>query len=149
MMMIVGEPDQAFHFAATPNQGVGLARLEFIISNYVRIHPLALVHYQHLQDKRAKQQIAKITAHEPDKLKYFVDHLAYGIARIAAAFYPNDVIVRLSDFKTSEYASLIGGKAFEPEERNPMIGWRGASRYYDPKYRQGFDLECRALKKVG
>ena len=148
MMMIVGEPDQAFHFAATPNQGVGLARLEFIISNYVRIHPLALVHYQHLQDKRAKQQIAKITAHEPDKLKYFVDHLAYGIARIAAAFYPNDVIVRLSDFKTSEYASLIGGKAFEPEERNPMIGWRGASRYYDPKYRQGFDLECRALKKV-
>ncbi|MFA4873543.1 MAG: phosphoenolpyruvate synthase [Patescibacteria group bacterium] len=148
MMMIVGEPDQAFHFAATPNRGVGLARLEFIISNYVRIHPLALVHYQHLQDKRAKQQIAKITAHEPDKLKYFVDQLSYGIARIAAAFYPNDVIVRLSDFKTSEYASLIGGKAFEPEERNPMIGWRGASRYYDPKYMPGFALECRALKKV-
>ena len=148
MMMIVGEPDQAFHFAATPNQGVGLARLEFIISNYVRIHPLALVHYGHLKDKRAQQQIAKITAHEPDKLKYFVDQLAYGIARIAAAFYPNDVIVRLSDFKTSEYASLIGGREFEPEERNPMIGWRGASRYYDPKYMPGFALECRALKKV-
>ncbi|MEW6610205.1 MAG: phosphoenolpyruvate synthase [Patescibacteria group bacterium] len=148
MMMIVGEPDQAFHFASIPNQGVGLARLEFIISNYVRIHPLALVHYGRLKDKRAQREIAKITAYEHDKQKYFVDQLAYGIARIAAAFHPRDVIVRLSDFKTSEYASLIGGKEFEPEERNPMIGWRGASRYYDPNYMPGFALECRALKKV-
>jgi len=148
MMMIVGEPEQAFGFAQIPNDGVGLARLEFIISNYVRIHPLALVRYRTLKDKSAQRQIANITAYEKDKRKYFVDQLSFGIARIAAAFYPRDVIVRLSDFKSSEYASLIGGKEFEPDERNPMIGWRGASRYYDPKYRPGFNLECAALKKV-
>ena len=148
MMMIVGEPEQALGFAAIPNDGVGLARLEFIISNYVRIHPLALINFKKLKDTAAQREIAKITAFEPDKLTYFVNQLAYGIARIGAAFYPRDVIVRMSDFKSSEYASLIGGKEFEPDERNPMIGWRGASRYYDPRYRPGFELECAALKKV-
>ncbi|OGL77523.1 phosphoenolpyruvate synthase [Candidatus Uhrbacteria bacterium RIFCSPHIGHO2_12_FULL_54_23] len=148
MMMIVGEPEQAFSFAQIPNQGVGLARLEFIISNYVRIHPLALLNLSRLKDARARAAIARLTRAEPNKPKYFVDQLAYGIARIGAAFWPHDVIVRLSDFKSNEYASLIGGREYEPEERNPMIGWRGASRYYDPKYRAGFALECAALKKV-
>lgn len=148
MMMIVGEPEQAFGFSFIPNDGVGLARLEFIISNYVRIHPLALINFHRLRDRAAKRQIENLTSHEANKTTYFVNQLAYGIARIGAAFYPHDVIVRMSDFKSSEYASLIGGAEFEPDERNPMIGWRGASRYYDPRYRPGFDLECRALKKV-
>ena len=133
MMMIVGEPDQAFSFAQIPNQGVGLARLEFIISSYVKIHPLALLHYPRLKDKRAKKQIDALTAHEPNKPRYFVNELAYGIARIGAAFYPHDVIVRLSDFKSNEYASLVGGREYEPEERNPMIGWRGASPPFHPQ----------------
>jgi pyruvate,water dikinase len=131
-----------------PNDGVGLAREEFIISSAIQVHPLALIQFDQLPAGPAKEQIAQLTqayAHKPD---YFVDRLAEGVGRIAAAFYPKEVIVRLSDFKTNEYAGLLGGEAFEPKEENPMIGFRGASRYYDPRYREGFLLECRAMKKV-
>jgi len=148
MMMIVGEPDQAFNFSFIPNDGVGLAREEFIVSNYIKIHPQALLDYKKLTDKKVKKQIDEITAGFPDKKQFYIDKLAEGIARITAAFYPKDVIVRLSDFKTNEYANLIGGTAYEPKEENPMLGWRGASRYYDPKFIDIFKLECQALKKV-
>ena len=148
IMMNVGEPEQSFGFSFIPNDGVGLAREEFIINNYIKIHPLALIHYSRLGDKKVKKQIDKITIGYKNKVGFYVDKLAEGIARIAAAFYPKDVIVRFSDFKTNEYANLIGGRQFEPREDNPMIGWRGASRYYSPAFRPAFDLECRALKKV-
>ncbi len=148
IMMNVGDPDNAFALSFLPNDGVGLAREEFIFSNFIRIHPLALINYQKLKDKRAKKQIAEITRGYTKKADYCVDKLAEGMARIAAAFYPHDVIVRLSDFKTNEYATLIGGKEFEPKEENPMLGWRGASRYYSKEYKQGFKLECEAFKKV-
>lgn len=148
MMMIVGEPDQAFNFSFIPNDGVGLAREEFIVSNYIKIHPQALLDYKGLTDKKVKKQIDEITAGYADKKQFYIDKLAEGIARIAAAFYPKDVIVRLSDFKTNEYANLIGGLNYEPKEENPMLGWRGASRYYDPKFIDIFKLECQALKKV-
>ncbi len=148
MMMIVGEPDQAFNFSFIPNDGVGLAREEFIVSNYIKIHPQALLDYKKLTDKKVKKQIDEITAGYADKKQFYIDKLAEGIARIAAAFYPKDVIVRLSDFKTNEYANLIGGLNYEPKEENPMLGWRGASRYYDPKFIDIFKLECQALKKV-
>ncbi len=148
IMMNVGNPETAMLESFIPNEGVGLAREEFIISNYIRIHPLALLNYDRLKDQIAKRQIARLTAAYPDKAQYFVDKLAEGIATIAASFYPKDVIVRLSDFKSNEYANLIGGRAYEPSESNPMIGWRGASRYYDPQYLPAFRLECRALLKV-
>ncbi len=148
MMMIVGEPDQAFNFSFIPNDGVGLAREEFIVSNYIKVHPQALLNYSKLTDKKVKKQIDEITAAYDDKKQFYVDKLAEGIARISAAFYPKDVIVRLSDFKTNEYANLIGGSEYEPKEENPMLGWRGASRYYDPKFIDVFKLECKALKKV-
>jgi len=148
IMMNVGEPDGAFALSFIPNDGVGLAREEFIFTNFVKIHPLALVNYKNLEDKKAKEKISALTAGYEDKTKYCVDKLAEGFAFIVSAFYPNDVIVRLSDFKTNEYATLIGGQAFEPKEENPMIGWRGASRYYDPQYKPGFKLECEAIKKV-
>ncbi|RME53902.1 phosphoenolpyruvate synthase [Candidatus Woesearchaeota archaeon] len=148
IMMNVGNPSLAFELSFLPNKGVGLAREEFIINSYIKIHPLALLHYETLKDEEAKRSIAELTAGYPDKTRYFIDKLAEGIATIAAAFHPKPVIVRLSDFKTNEYANLIGGKEFEPNEDNPMIGWRGASRYYDPKYKEGFALECQALKKV-
>ncbi|MGB0757418.1 MAG: phosphoenolpyruvate synthase [Patescibacteria group bacterium] len=148
MMMIVGEPDQAFNFSFIPNDGVGLAREEFIVNTYIKIHPQALLDYKSLKDKKVIKQIDQITAGYDDKKQFYVDKLAEGIARIAAAFYPKDVIVRLSDFKTNEYANLIGGTAYEPEEENPMLGWRGSSRYYDPKFIEVFKLECQALKKV-
>lgn len=148
IMMNVGEPDQAFTLSFTPNDGVGLAREEFIINNSIKIHPLALIHFDKLQDKKAKAKIAELTGGYNNKPQFFIDKLAYGIAMIGAAFYPKDVIVRLSDFKTNEYANLIGGREFEPKEDNPMIGWRGASRYYDPKYEAAFRLECKAFKKV-
>jgi pyruvate,water dikinase len=121
---------------------------EFVVNTYIKAHPLALINYPNLQDKKAKREIEKLTegwSHKPD---FFVDKLAQGMAIIAAAFYPKPVIVRLSDFKSNEYANLIGGKEFEPIEANPMIGWRGASRYYDPKYAPAFELECKALKRV-
>jgi pyruvate,water dikinase len=148
IMMNVGNPSEAFSLAAIPNDGVGLARLEFIIANHIKVHPLALIHFDKLQDADVKDQIALLTHLYEDKPSYFVDKLAQGIATIAAAFYPKPVVVRLSDFKSNEYANLLGGKQFEPDEENPMIGWRGASRYYDEKYRDGFALECQALKRV-
>ncbi|MDZ4345825.1 MAG: PEP/pyruvate-binding domain-containing protein [Candidatus Binatia bacterium] len=148
IMMNVGVPREAFALALVPNSGVGLAREEFIIANFIKIHPLALLNYPKLKDKEAIKKIDTITKGYDNKAQYFVDQLAWGMGRIAAAFYPNDVIVRASDFKTNEYATLIGGAEFEPEESNPMIGWRGASRYYDPKYKAAFQLECKAFKKL-
>jgi pyruvate, water dikinase len=148
VLMNVGNPDEAFGLAAMPNDGVGLARLEFIIANQIQAHPLALIHFDELEDEWAKAQIAELTALYPHKPDFFVTKLAQGVATIAAAFYPKPVIVRLSDFKSNEYANLLGGKPFEPHEENPMIGWRGASRYYDDRYRQGFALECQAMKRV-
>lgn len=148
IMMNVGDPDNAFTFSAIPNDGVGLAREEFVFSNFIKVHPMALVNYNKLKDKKTKEKIKQITLGYKDKKQYCVDKLAEGIAFIAAGFTGKDVILRLSDFKTNEYATLIGGKEFEPEEENPMLGWRGASRYYDPKYKQGFKLECLAIKKV-
>ena len=148
IMMNVGDPDNAFTFAAIPNDGVGLAREEFIFSNFIKVHPMALINYGKLKDKKAKKKIKELTIGYKDKKQYCVDRLAEGMAFIASSFYPNDVIVRLSDFKTNEYATLIGGKEFEPKEENPMLGWRGASRYYDPKFKAGFKLECQAIKKA-
>jgi pyruvate,water dikinase len=148
IMMNVGNPDQAFKLSQLPNDGVGLARVEFIISSSIQIHPLALTRLAALPAGPARQRIEELTRGYADKAEYFVDRLAEGVAQIAAAFYPKDVIVRLSDFKTNEYAGLLGGAAFEPKEENPMIGFRGASRYYDDRYREGFLLECRAYKKA-
>ncbi len=147
IMMNIGEPDLAFSNSFIPNDGVGLARLEFIINNTIRIHPLALINFNK-QDQKTKRKIEKITGDYKNKKEFFVNELAEGVGRICAAFYPKPVIVRLSDFKTNEYANLIGGQAYEPEESNPMIGWRGASRYYSKEFRPAFDLECEALKKV-
>jgi len=147
VMMNVGNPDEAFSLSFLPNDGIGLARIEFIISSAIGVHPLALVRYAQL-DARSRAEVDRLTASYADKPAYFVDKLAEGIATIAAAFHPKDVIVRLSDFKSNEYARLAGGAAFEPAEENPTIGFRGASRYYDERYRDGFALECRALKKV-
>lgn len=148
VMMNLANPEEAFALSFTPNDGVGLARMEFIISTYIKIHPLALIDFDTLADATAKAEIEKLTAGYTDKPQFFVDKLAQGVAMIAAAFYPKDVILRLSDFKTNEYANLIGGKAYEPAEENPMLGFRGASRYYHPRYQAGFALECRAVKKV-
>ncbi len=147
IMMNVGMPEQAFALSFLPNSGVGLAREEFIINSYIKIHPLALINYNKVEDPQTKKQIDNLTFGYDDKTEFFVDKLSQGIATIAAAFWPNDVIVRLSDFKSNEYANLIGGKDFEPKEENPMIGWRGASRYYS-KYAPAFALECKALLKV-
>ncbi len=148
VMMNVGNPEEAFSLSMIPNDGVGLAREEFIITTYIKIHPLALLDYEKLEAGPVRTQIHDLTVAYADKSQFFVDKLAQGIAMIAAAFYPKDVILRLSDFKTNEYANLIGGKAYEPTEENPMLGFRGASRYYNPRYRAGFALECRAVKKV-
>jgi len=148
IMMNVGQPDIAFASSFIPNDGVGLAREEFIINNHIQIHPLALLHFNKLKDKKAKKKITELTAGYKDKSQYFIDKLAEGVAQIAAAFYPKEVIFRLSDFKSNEYANLVGGKQFEPIESNPMIGWRGASRYYAKEYQAAFVLECKALAKA-
>jgi pyruvate, water dikinase len=149
ILMNVGNPEQAFGFAGYPADGVGLARLEFIIANHIKAHPLALMKFDELEDLEAKAEIAELTKlYEGDRAQFFVDKLARGVAMIAAAFYPKPVVVRMSDFKTNEYAGLLGGRQFEPKEENPMIGWRGASRYYDPNYREAYALECKALKIV-
>lgn len=147
-MLIISDPGKAFQLSFYPNKGVGLLRMEFIINNSIRIHPMALVKYDTLADAAAKEQIALLTTGYNDKQQYFIDKLAQAVATIAAAFYPKDVIVRMSDFKTNEYAHLLGGKDFEPEEENPMLGFRGASRYYHPLYKDGFRLECLAIKKA-
>ncbi len=148
VMLNLANPEEAFARSFLPNDGVGLARMEFIVSNHIKIHPCALLDYDQLADPAAKAEIATLTGAYDDKPAYFVDRLAQGVAMLAAAFYPKDVILRLSDFKTNEYANLIGGKAYEPVEENPMLGFRGASRYYHPRYQAGFALECRAAKKV-
>lgn len=148
IMMNIGSPDHAFQYSMIPNDGVGLAREEFIIDSHIKIHPLALLHFDAVKDQDTRNVINELTKGYDDKAEYFIDKLAEGIGVLGAAFYPNDVIIRFSDFKTNEYANLIGGTQFEPEENNPMIGWRGASRYYSDAYREAFELECRALKRV-
>ncbi|ASU34766.1 phosphoenolpyruvate synthase [Mucilaginibacter xinganensis] len=146
--LIIGDPDQAFQLSLYPNDGVGLMRMEFIISNYVKIHPMALVNFERVTEETERLEINNLTLLYQDKRQYFIDKLSQGVATIAAAFYPKEVIVRMSDFKTNEYAGLLGGRYFEPEEENPMIGFRGASRYYNERYREGFRLECEAMKVV-
>jgi pyruvate,water dikinase len=148
IMMNLGNPEQAFGLSRIPNDGVGLARLEFIINTAIQAHPLALLHPERISDRGERRRIEELIATAADGAEFFVDRLAQGVATIAAAFYPKDVIVRMSDFKTNEYAGLLGGAAFEPQESNPMIGFRGASRYYDERYREGFLLECRAMRRV-
>ncbi len=148
VMFNVGSPDMAFYFAQFPNKGVGLAREEFIINNYIKVHPLALLHHNGLGDEGLSAEIGKIIKGFRNESDYFISKLSYGIAKIAAAFFPNKVILRFSDFKSNEYFNLMGGNYFEPSEENPMIGWRGASRYYSPEYKEAFGLECRAVKKV-
>jgi pyruvate,water dikinase len=148
IMMNLGNPENAFTLAAIPNDGVGLARLEFIINQYISIHPMALIQFDKVTDTAVREKIEALTKGYKNRSDFFVDKLAQGVAKIGAAFWPNDVIVRMSDFKSNEYANLIGGSFFEPREENPMIGFRGASRYYDEKYRAAFALECEAMKKV-
>ncbi len=148
IMLNVSSPDEAFALGLLPSEGVGLAREEFIVSEYIRIHPMALIKFDEVKDPKIRKQINDLTKGYTDKSQFFVDKLARGVAIIAASFYPRDVILRFSDFKTNEYVNLIGGQYFEPKEENPMIGWRGASRYYKEGYKEGFALECKAIKKV-
>ncbi|HMB65299.1 MAG TPA: PEP/pyruvate-binding domain-containing protein, partial [Patescibacteria group bacterium] len=148
MMMNVGSPDLAFPSSFVPNDGIGLARLEFIINNHIKIHPLALLDYRKLKDKELKKKIDEITGGFEDTKEFFIQKLAEGVATIAASVYPKDCIVRLSDFKSNEYANLIGGEGYEPEESNPMIGWRGANRYYSEEFLPAFEMECEALRRV-
>ena len=148
VMLNLANPAAAFRWWRLPADGVGLARMEFVVSNHIKVHPMALVHYDTLKDEEAKRAITELTRGYDEKTEYFVDRLARGLARIAAAYHPKPVIVRMSDFKTNEYANLIGGTAFEPREENPMLGFRGASRYYSPRYQAGFALECRAIWRL-
>ena len=145
---ILSDPEKAFQLSFYPNNGIGLLRMEFIITHMVKVHPMALVKFDWVKDPEARKHIEELTENYENKTEYFIDQLSQGIATMAAAFYPKEVIVRMSDFKTNEYANLIGGKEFEPAEENPMLGFRGASRYYNEMYRPGFELECRAIKKV-
>jgi len=147
-MLNVANPAAAFRWWRLPADGVGLARMEFIISNHIKVHPMALIRFDEVTDQTARTEIERLTAGYDTKADYFVDKLSRGIGRIAAAHYPKPVIVRMSDFKTNEYAELLGGAVFETHEENPMIGWRGASRYYHPDYRDGFGLECRAIARA-
>ncbi|MGK2870840.1 MAG: phosphoenolpyruvate synthase [Alphaproteobacteria bacterium] len=148
VMLNLANPAAAFRWWRLPADGVGLARMEFVVSNFIKVHPMALVRYDDLKDIEAKRIISTLTQGYADKTEFFVDRLARGLARIAAAHFPKPVIVRMSDFKTNEYANLIGGAEFEPHEENPMLGFRGASRYYSPRYREGFALECRAIRRL-
>jgi pyruvate,water dikinase len=148
LMMNIADPSAALRWWRLPVQGIGLARMEFIINNIIKIHPMALQRFDELQDAAAREEIDRLTQGYANRADYFVDHLAWGIAKIAASRHPDPVIVRMSDFKTNEYAHLIGGAQFEPVEENPMLGFRGASRYYSERYRDGFALECRAIKRV-
>lgn len=148
VQLIVSEPEKAFQLSFYPSHGIGLMRLEFIINNYVKIHPMALVHPERVTDTKEQAIIEQLTGLYADKKEYFIEKMAQGVATLAAAFYPREVIVRMSDFKTNEYAGLVGGRNFEPKEENPMLGFRGASRYYHEKYKEGFKLECEAMKRV-
>ncbi len=148
LMLNVASPSMAFHFSHLPNKGVGLAREEFIINNYIQVHPLALLRHKKLNDEALTAIIEKRIRGFENEEDFFIQKLSYGIAKIAAAFYPNKVIVRFSDFKSNEYFNLLGGSYFEPKEENPMIGWRGASRYYSEQYKEAFGLECKAIKRV-
>ena len=147
-MLILGDPDRAFQYAMLPNDGIGLMRVEFVINNSILTHPMALVKFDELEDKTAREKIEQLTEGYSKKTDYFIDKFSQAVGTIAAAFYPKDVIVRMSDFKSNEYANLIGGLQFEPKEQNPMLGFRGASRYYHENYREGFRLECEAMKVV-
>lgn len=148
VMLNLADPQAASRWWRLPADGIGLARMEFVISNSIQIHPMALVHFDDLRDQAAKKMISKMTEEYSDKTEYFVDRLSTGLARLAAVAFPKPIIIRLSDFKTNEYAGLCGGTQFEPQEENPMIGFRGASRYHSPRYRDGFVLECRAIKRL-
>jgi pyruvate,water dikinase len=148
LMLNLADPGRAFQLCQLPSAGVGLMRIEFLVSNWIGVHPMALVHPERVTDAAARAEIRRRAAACPSLTEFFVERLASGVAQIGAAFYPRPVIVRFSDFKTNEYASLLGGEAFEPREENPMIGFRGASRYYDEKYRKGFALECAAIRRV-
>jgi len=148
MMVNIASPAAAFRWWRLPAKGVGLARMEFIINNLIKIHPMALIHPERVEDVETRRQMREAVRGFADPVEFFVETLALGIAKLAAPYHPHPAIVRLSDFKTNEYAHLIGGSFFEPKEENPMIGWRGSSRYYDDRYREGFELECRALGKV-
>lgn len=148
ILINLANPAAAYRWWRLPADGIGLARMEFVISNAIQVHPMALIHFDRLKDEKAKQEITRLTVGYQDKPEYFVDKLARGLARLCATFYPLPAIVRMSDFKTNEYANLIGGAEFEPKEENPMLGWRGASRYYSPGYKEGFALECRAIKRL-
>ena len=148
VMLNMANPAAAFRWWRLPADGVGLARMEFVISNHIRVHPMALAHFERIGDPQVRARIEELTRGYTDKTEYFVDRLARGLARIAAAFHPRPVIVRMSDFKSNEYADLLGGSGFEPDEENPMIGFRGAARYYSPAYRDGFALECRAISRL-
>ncbi|MEO2066186.1 MAG: putative PEP-binding protein, partial [Desulfurobacteriaceae bacterium] len=150
IMFNIATPEGAFDLSFLPNDGVGLAREEFIINNYIGIHPNALINFEKVKEEEPEvaQEIERRTVGYENKKEFYVDKLAFGIGKIAAAFYPKPVIVRFSDFKSNEYANLLGGKLFEPKEENPMLGWRGASRYYSPQFSEAFGLECMAIKKV-
>jgi pyruvate, water dikinase len=148
LMLNLANPDRAFHLAQLPSAGVGLVRIEFVISSWIGIHPMALVHPERVADPAAAAEIRRRIAGAPSGPAFFIERLASGVAQIAAAFHPRPIIVRFSDFKTNEYAGLLGGAGFEPSESNPMIGFRGASRYYDDRYREGFALECAAIRRV-
>jgi phosphoenolpyruvate synthase (EC 2.7.9.2) len=148
IMMNLGNPEEAFAMSMIPNDGIGLARLEFIITSYIKVHPMALVHPEKVEDPEVLEEIDKLTGRYENKADFFVEKLAQGVATITASFHPKPVVVRMSDFKSNEYATLLGGQYFELEESNPMLGFRGASRYYDERYREGFALECKAMKKV-
>ncbi|KAL7930251.1 phosphoenolpyruvate synthase [Trichoderma chlorosporum] len=148
IMLNLANPAAAYRWWRLPTDGIGLARMEFVVSNAIQVHPMALVHFDQLKDADAKRRIAKLTAGYQHKSDYFVDKLSRGFAALCAAVYPKPAIIRLSDFKTNEYAGLIGGAEFEPDEENPMLGFRGASRYYSPRYQEGFALECRAIKRL-
>jgi len=148
IMINLGNPELAFKTRFLPNDGVGLARMEFIINEYIKVHPMALLHPEKIEDDHERAEVAKLTQHFESPAEFFIQRLSEGVGTIAAAFYPKPVVVRMSDFKTNEYASLLGGQWFEPEEANPMIGFRGASRYTHPAYAEGFELECAAMKRV-